>query len=222
MLRPNNLGGFWLVWMLLAAAGCSSSTSVPASIDGGAAKASPDADLAGRKDESHSSPRVVVETNLGEFTLQLDRANAPLSVDNFLSYVKSGHYEGTIFHQATDGFIVLGGGYTTDLKEKPTHTPIRNEAHNGLSNRRGTVAMARHRSSIDSSTSQFFINLADNEALDHKDRTIAEEYGYCVFGKVAEGMEVVDKIGRAPVREAANFEMLPTPHVVIKSISMVR
>jgi cyclophilin family peptidyl-prolyl cis-trans isomerase len=117
--------------------------------------------------------------------------------------------------------MVLGGGFTADLLEKPGLTPVRNEAHNGLSNKRGTIAMARQFDTIDSSTCQFFINLSDNTALDHKSRTV-EDYGYCVFGRVIEGMEVVDRIGKMPVHDKSGFEMTPSQPVVIKSAKRIR
>ncbi len=153
--------------------------------------------------------------------MELDPQHAPLSVQNFLSYVESGHYDKTIFHQVVDGYIALGGGFTAELLEKPVQTPIRNEAHNGLTNKRGTIAMARQFDVIDSSTCQFFINLGDNTALDHKGRTV-EEYGYCVFGHVSEGLDVVEKIGKTPVRDLEGFEATPQQAVVIKTARRVR
>jgi cyclophilin family peptidyl-prolyl cis-trans isomerase len=115
----------------------------------------------------------------------------------------------------------LGGGFNSDYSEKPAQTPIRNEAHNGLSNKRGTIAMARQDDVIDSSTSQFFINVVDNTHLDHKSRTV-EEYGYCVFGHVTEGLEVVEKIAKSPVHDLQGFEMTPQQAVTIKSARRVR
>ena len=145
-------------------------------------------------------PVVLIETSLGNITVRLDAEKAPLTVDNFLSYVNAGHYDQTIVHQVYKGQGFLAGGYGTNLVEKPGRTPIRNEAHNGLKNRRGTIAMVRLPDAIDSATCQFFINVADNPALDYKDRT-PEGYGYCVFGKVTDGMDVVDKIGNAQVHD---------------------
>lgn len=149
-----------------------------------------------REEQLH--PKVVVATSQGQFTLQLDAEKAPITVANFLEYVDRGFYNGTIIHQVSAGYVVQGGGYTESLEEKPTGPAIRNEAHNGLSNRRGTIAMARAADLIDSSTSQFFVNLSDNPTLDHKN-TEADGYGYCVFGEVVEGLETVDQIGKSPV-----------------------
>ena len=144
-------------------------------------------------------PVIQLRTTAGNIVLQLDAENAPVTVSNFLSYIASGHYDGTLFHDVEEGFIVLGGGYDERLQEKPADFPIRNEAHNGLKNTRGTIAMARRPDVIDSSTSQFFINLSDNSALDHTGET-PEAYGYCVFGKVVEGIDVVEKIAKTPTK----------------------
>jgi cyclophilin family peptidyl-prolyl cis-trans isomerase len=177
-------------------------------------------------------PRVIVHTNHGDITIELDAEKAPLTVDNFLDYVDRGHYDGTIFHQVVAGYVILGGGYTEDLQEKPAAAPIRNEADNGLKNTRGTVAMARRPDAADSSTCQFFINLSDNPHLDYAGRT-PEEYGYCVFGRVVQGMDVVDRIGKVPVEDrqvpAAQagqppeiFELVPVQSVRIESIRRLR
>lgn len=161
-------------------------------------------------------PRVRLATTLGEIVLELDREHAPLSVDNFLQYVDQGHYDGTIFHQVVDGYVALGGAFTPELTERPSHTPVRNEAHNGLKNVRGTIAMARDLSSIDSSTCQFFVNLQDNPSLDHRSRT-ADEYGYCVFGRVVEGMDVIDRLAKVETRDTESFELIPVSPVVIRT-----
>ncbi len=145
-------------------------------------------------------PRVEILTSLGRIVLELDPEKAPLTVENFLRYVKQGYYDGTVFHQVFPGYVILGGGYTPDLKEKPAGVPVRNEADNGLSNRRGTVALARDPQVIDSGCCQFFINVADNPQLDHQGRD-PEKFGYCVFGRVVEGMDVVDKIAQVPAKE---------------------
>jgi cyclophilin family peptidyl-prolyl cis-trans isomerase len=156
------------------------------------------------------SPIVVITTSMGEITVQLDAEKAPLSVANFLEYVKSNHYNGTIFHRVIKGFMVQGGGMTADMREKPTRAPIKNEAANGLKNERGTLAMART-ADVDSATSQFFINTGTKNAfLDHKVR----DYGYAVFAKVVGGMDVVDKI--ESVKTAPGD--VPLEPVVIKSI----
>jgi cyclophilin family peptidyl-prolyl cis-trans isomerase len=165
---------------------------------------------AGSASAQGKNPVVVISTNLGDITLELDAAKAPLSVANFLTYVKDGHYNGTIFHRVIKGFMIQGGGMTADMKEKPTRAPIKNEAANGLTNERGTVAMART-GVVDSATSQFFINTGTkNEFLNHKVR----DYGYAVFAKVVSGMDVVEKI--ESVKTAPGD--VPVEPVVIKSI----
>jgi cyclophilin family peptidyl-prolyl cis-trans isomerase len=166
-------------------------------------------------------PVVVIETSLGNITLRLDAEHAVLTVDNFLSYVRAAHYDQTVVHQVYKGQGIVAGGYGVDLREKPARTPIRNEAQNGLKNRRGTIAMVRQPDQIDSATCQFFINVTDNPALDYKDRTPAG-YGYCVFGEVTEGMDVVDKINETPVKNAPNFDQTPVQPVVIASIRWVQ
>jgi cyclophilin family peptidyl-prolyl cis-trans isomerase len=156
------------------------------------------------------NPVVVITTSLGEITLELDAAKAPLSVENFLAYVKAGHYDGTIFHRVIKGFMIQGGGMTPDMREKATRPPIKNEAANGLKNQRGTVAMARTQQ-VDSATSQFFINTGTkNEFLDHKVR----DYGYAVFAKVVGGMNVVDKIEGVKTEPGD----VPVEPVIIKSV----
>jgi peptidyl-prolyl cis-trans isomerase B (cyclophilin B) len=164
---------------------------------------------------------VLIETGLGNITLRLDADKAPLTVGNFLSYVRGGHYDQTIIHQIYKGQGFLAGGYGSNLAEKKPHTPIRNEADNGLKNRRGTIAMVRLPDAIDSATCQFFLNVADNPALDYHDRTPAG-YGYCVFGEVTEGQDVVDKIGDAKVHDTKDFERTPEQPIVVKSIRQVR
>jgi len=160
---------------------------------------------------------VVMDTNQGQITLELDDQRAPVSVANFLGYVDAGFYDGTIFHRVIDNFMIQGGGYDTELQKKATRPAIRNEADNGLRNERGTIAMARTQV-IDSATSQFFINLKDNAFLDHRNKT-RQGYGYTVFGKVVEGMDVVDRIGKLrTMKKSAMFADLPTENVVIKSI----
>ncbi len=137
---------------------------------------------------------VLLETSRGEIKLELDDQRAPETVKNFLTYAEAGFYDGTIFHRVVADFMIQGGGYTADLQAKPTLAPIRNEAGNGLKNRRGTIAMART-PMIDSATSQFFINLRDNDFLDHRGND-PESFGYAVFGRVVAGMDVVDSIGK--------------------------
>ena len=157
-------------------------------------------------------PVVVLATSLGTIKIALDRDKAPMSVDNFLQYVRSGHYDGTVFHRVIPNFMIQGGGFDADMKQKPTKPPIRNEAKNGLRNRRGTLAMART-NDPDSATSQFFINLKDNTALDYGMRNA----GYAVFGEVVEGMEVVDRIAAVPTAARAPHADVPRTPVVIQS-----
>jgi cyclophilin family peptidyl-prolyl cis-trans isomerase len=166
-------------------------------------------------------PTVTLKTSLGELTIKLDPQAAPRTVNNFLSYVESGFYNQTIFHQVENGYIVLGGAYTTDLNERPGRYPIPNEADNGRKNLRGTVAMARQPDEIDSSTCQFFINLSDNPHLDHRGDS-PEEYGYCVFGEVVEGLEVLEKISAVEVEDKDDFQKLPVETVLIESAYRAR
>ncbi len=163
--------------------------------------------------------QVVIETNYGDIRVELDKEKAPLSVANFLTYADSNHYNGTIFHRVIKDFMIQGGNFTPDMSPKQTLGPIKNEADNGLRNLRGTLAMART-GVVDSATSQFFINLKDNAFLDHKDNTV-RGFGYAVFGKVVEGMEVVDKIGSSPTHTFNRFRDVPAEPVVIKSVKRV-
>ena len=166
-------------------------------------------------------PVVEIETSKGKITVELDRKNAVNTVDNFLSYVGSSFYDKTIIHQVFKGQAILAGGYDTNMVAKPTHTPIRNEAANGLKNLRGTIAMSRWPDSVNSATSQFFINVADNPSLDYKDRT-DQGYGYCVFGKVTKGMEVVDAINAVELRDTTTLDRTPAEPIIVMSIRRVR
>ncbi len=158
------------------------------------------------------NPVVVISTSLGDISLELEAEKAPLSVANFLAYVKASHYNGTIFHRVIKGFMIQGGGMTPDMREKPTRAPIKNEAENGLKNERGTVAMART-NQVDSATSQFFINTGTkNEFLNHKVR----DFGYAVFAKVVSGMDVVDKIEGVKTEPGD----VPVEPVIIKSVRL--
>jgi cyclophilin family peptidyl-prolyl cis-trans isomerase len=161
-----------------------------------------------------AQPVVVLETSMGNITIELQKDRAPVSVENFLQYVKDGHYNGTIFHRVIKGFMIQGGGMTLDMQEKPSRPPIKNEATNGLKNTRGTVAMART-SQVRSATAQFFINTADNSALDHKG-LMPDEYGYAVFGKVIAGMDVVDKIESAKTGSVGPHENVPLQPITLK------
>ena len=155
---------------------------------------------------------IILSTSLGDMTIELDAAKAPITVKNFLGYVEAGFYDGTIFHRVIPDFMVQCGGFTPDMVQKKTNAPIKNEADNGLSNEPYTLAMART-SDINSATSQFFINLADNVFLDHGKR----DFGYAVFGKVVKGTEVVDKIGAVKTGRAGGHQDVPVTPVVINS-----
>ncbi|GIX33851.1 MAG: peptidyl-prolyl cis-trans isomerase B [Lysobacterales bacterium] len=161
-------------------------------------------------------PKVVLVTNLGEIVLELDPHRAPKTVENFLTYVREGHYDGTIFHRVIDGFVIQGGGLTPDYREKPTRAPIPNEANNGLSNRRGTIAMARTREPH-SARAQFFINVVDNPRLDFVSDQSGHTWGYAVFGKVIKGMDVVDQIRKIPTGPGGPFASdVPQTPVIIE------
>jgi peptidyl-prolyl cis-trans isomerase B (cyclophilin B) len=163
--------------------------------------------------EEQASPRVVLRTTLGDITLELDRAKAPVTTENFLSYVSSGHYDGTVFHRVIPDFMIQGGGFSQDMQQKQTNAPIANEADNGLTNDRGTVAMART-SDPHSATGQFFINLKDNGFLNHTSKT-PQGWGYAVFGKVVEGMDVVDKIAQVKTGAHGPHRDVPADAIVI-------
>jgi len=156
------------------------------------------------------NPRGLLTTSLGEIELELEAEKAPVSVENFLGYVDSGFYDGTVFHRVIPGFMIQGGGFGEGLNQKPTKAPIKNEADNGLHNVRGTVAMARTQN-VNSATSQFFINHRDNDFLDHGSR----DFGYAVFGKVVRGMEVVDQIAQVPTGNRAMMQNVPLTPVKI-------
>ncbi len=160
--------------------------------------------------------KAVLDTTLGTITLELDDEKAPETVANFVRYVESGHYDGTIFHRVIDGFMVQGGGFTKNMSQKPTGEPIRNEAMNGLKNARGAIAMARTMV-VDSATSQFFINLVDNDFLNFRAPT-PQHYGYAVFGKVTDGMDVVDKIAKVKTGFAGPHQNVPEEPIVIKKV----
>ena len=164
-------------------------------------------------------PSVLLKTNHGDITLELDAAKAPKSVANFLAYVKSGHYDGTIFHRVIDNFMIQGGGMTASMKQKSTLDQIENEANNGLKNDRGTIAMART-SDPHSATAQFFINVNDNDFLNHT-ATTPQGWGYAVFGKVSNGMDVVDKIKKVKTGNAGYHQDVPTEDVVIEKASVI-
>ena len=162
---------------------------------------------------------IMLQTNLGDITLDLDADKAPETVKNFLAYVESGHYDGTIFHRVIDGFMIQGGGFTPDMQQKPTQAPVKNEADNGLKNARYTIAMART-NDPHSATAQFFINVSDNAFLDFKSPT-GNGWGYCVFGKVVEGSDVVDRIKDVPTGHSGFHQDVPVESVIIESATVV-
>jgi len=162
---------------------------------------------------------VKLHTNHGVITLELDHEKAPTTVENFLRYVENGHYENTLFHRVIDGFMIQGGGFAAGMKEKNTLAPIQNEAGSGLHNETYTIAMART-SDPHSATSQFFINVANNNFLDHTSPT-AQGYGYCVFGKVIDGQEVVDTIKKVKTGNKAGHQDVPLEDVIIEKAEVV-
>ena len=167
-----------------------------------------------------AKPKVLLETTMGNITLELNPAKAPVTVENFLEYVRAGHYAGTIFHRIIPDFMIQGGGYTEKLDQRPTKPPIKCEAANGLSNDRGTIAMART-GDIHSATSQFFINTVNNTSLNHRG-TAPLDFGYAVFGKVIDGMDVVDKIQRVPTTRQDMHHNLPKTPIVILRASIIK
>lgn len=174
--------------------------------------------LFGGEVKAGGNPVVLMKTSKGDIKIELDAAKAPVTTENFLKYAREGQYDGTVFHRVIPGFMIQGGGYGPDLGEKKTGAPIKNEATNGLKNQRGTIAMART-SDPHSATAQFFINLVDNAFLDHKDT--GRGFGYAVFGKVTEGMNIVDEIAKVPTANKGMHENVPTEPVVIQSVTVV-
>jgi peptidyl-prolyl cis-trans isomerase B (cyclophilin B) len=160
-----------------------------------------------------------LQTNHGDILIALDREKAPTTVDNFVAYVASGFYDGTLFHRVIDNFMIQGGGYLAGMEHKPTNAPIKNEADNGLRNLTGTIAMART-SNPHSASSQFFINVSDNGFLDHTAPT-SQGWGYCVFGSVVEGMEVVNAIKSAPTTSRHGMQDVPVDDVVIMEATLL-
>lgn len=164
--------------------------------------------------------QVTLETDFGTITIELDRDKAPQTTANFIAYVQAGFYDGTIFHRVIPNFMIQGGGFTADMQQKQTRAPVPNEADNGLVNRRGTIAMART-ADPHSATAQFFINLKDNDFLNHrgKDR---QGWGYCVFGRVVQGMDVVDAIAGQPTHNAGMHQNVPQKSIVIKKAMLLQ
>ncbi len=168
---------------------------------------------------SEANSKVKMVTSKGEIVIELDAEKAPVSVENFLTYVNDGFYAGTIFHRVIDGFMIQGGGMKPNMFEKKTREPIKNEAHNGLKNERGTLAMARTQV-VDSATSQFFINVSDNDFLDHQNTTAAG-YGYAVFGRVIDGMDTVDAILKVRTGNKGMHQDVPVEPVTIDEVTVI-
>ena len=164
-----------------------------------------------------AAPSVEIQTSMGKVVIELDSEKAPVTVKNFLQYAKDGFYNGTIFHRVMDGFMIQGGGFTKDMDQKTTGKPIANEAKNGLKNNRGTIAMARL-PDPHSATAQFFINHRDNAALDYPSR---DGWGYAVFGKVTQGMDIIDKIVKVPTGNRSGHQNVPLEPVVIQSVNII-
>lgn len=167
-----------------------------------------------------ANPKVLIETSKGNITVELFAGKAPVSVENFLSHVKTGYYDGTVFHRVIPGFMIQGGGMLPDMTEKSRGTPIKNEANNGLKNLRGTLAMART-GEPHSATSQFFINVADNAFLNHRGESF-EGWGYAVFGQVVAGMEVADAIVAVPRGDRGMHQDVPLEPVVMKKVAVIK
>jgi cyclophilin family peptidyl-prolyl cis-trans isomerase len=170
--------------------------------------------------EPAQNPRVRMTTSVGVIELELSADKAPQTVKNFLAYVERGHYNGVIFHRVIPGFMIQGGGFLPGMREKPTTAPIKNEADNGLNNAAGTIAMART-SDPHSASAQFFINTVNNSNLDHRGQTM-QGWGYCVFGKVTSGMDVVKKIESTPTGSAGHFQDVPKKDVVIEKVELIK
>jgi peptidyl-prolyl cis-trans isomerase B (cyclophilin B) len=166
-----------------------------------------------------AAEHVKMETSMGDIVIELNRDKAPVTVDNFLKYVKSGFYNGTIFHRVIPNFMIQGGGFTPDMQKKPAQAPIKNEADNGLRNDRGTIAMART-GQPHSATAQFFINVVDNAPLNHTNKT-ARGWGYAVFGKVVEGMDTVDAIRQVRTGPFQHYRDVPIKPVIINKVSVI-
>ena len=168
---------------------------------------------------AYASPRVLMETSKGNITIELYEKEAPITVKNFLSYVNDGFYNNLIFHRVIPNFMIQGGGFDADMNQKPPKNAITNEARRGLNNKRGTLAMART-NVINSATAQFFINLKNNDFLNHKDNT-SRGFGYAVFGEVIDGMDVVDTIGRTRTQRHGMFENVPIKDIFIKNMTVI-
>jgi cyclophilin family peptidyl-prolyl cis-trans isomerase len=217
-MRRSNWHAAVAATFLAAVAGCGSSEPAGSPAGSTAATGAP----AAPKQIDYEHPVVRIDTSQGSVTLRLDAVRAPGTVRNFLSYANGGFYDNTIVHYVEPGRMIVAGGYTIERSLKSPRQAIRNEAHNGLKNLRGTIAMARDQALIDSATSQFFINLADAPQRDYQADT-PEGYGYCVFGEVIEGLDVVERISQSPTADhGGDLVQTPEPPVVVTSIRVVR
>ena len=169
--------------------------------------------------QNTESPTVILHTNHGAITLELFEEQAPQSVANFIEYARDGHYDGTLFHRVISNFMIQGGGFDTDFNQKSTRAPIENEADNGLSNDRGTLAMART-NDPHSATSQFFINVTDNDFLNHRSQASGQTWGYAVFGRVVDGMDVVDTIREVETGRRGMHQDVPVEDVIIERVEL--
>ncbi len=162
---------------------------------------------------------IALQTNYGTLKLELDYDKAPKTAANFEQYVRDGHYDNTLFHRVIDGFMVQGGGFDTDFEQKSTRAPIDNEADNGLTNQKGTLAMARTQDPH-SASAQFFVNVSDNDFLNHRDKSL-QGWGYCVFGRVVEGMDVIDKIRQQPTGRRGMHSDVPVEDVILERAEVI-
>ncbi len=169
--------------------------------------------------DTTENPTVILHTNFGAITVELFEQQAPESTANFLQYARDGHYDGTIFHRVISNFMIQGGGFDTEFHQKPTREPIENEADNGLENKRGTLAMART-GDPHSATAQFFINVVDNDFLDHRGKMSGQTWGYAVFGRVTDGMDVVDKIRSVETTSKNMHRDVPAEPVIIERVEL--
>ena len=209
--RPMSLRPALLLSLLLPLAALASPPAPPVPDDAVAAE-----------EPAAPPPRVRLVTTMGEIVLELDAVAAPRTVENFLAYAREGHYNGTIFHRVVPGLLVQGGGFTPDLQAKPSRAPVPNEAGNGLSNRRGTIAAARDRGVSESATTQFFINLADNPGFDPRPGDSPYTAGYAVFGRVVLGMDVLERIAAVPTGAQGPFAAwVPTTPVLVERVELL-
>lgn len=181
--------------------------------------AAQDSDSGESGNNQTENPTVILHTNFGAITVELFEQEAPKSVANFLQYARDGHYDGTLFHRVIDNFMIQGGGFDTDFQEKSTREPIENEADNGLENERGTLAMART-NDPHSATSQFFINVVDNTFLNHRNKSSGQTWGYAVFGRVTDGMDVVDEIKSVETTSRGMHRDVPAEPVILERVEI--